>query len=95
VATEAAWLNGKNGRNRGKEQKTLLTGIGLLMEGLQTPVRLHFWLPPPAVFPSIAHPERPHPFLLCLVHPRRLIASSNSWFAASRAMVFLRTSGVP
>jgi hypothetical protein len=29
----AAWLNGKNGRNCGKNRKRLLTGIGLLMEG--------------------------------------------------------------
>jgi len=33
VATEAAWLNGKNGKKSWKEQKKLLTGIGLLMEG--------------------------------------------------------------
>jgi hypothetical protein len=32
VATEAAWLNGKNGKDHGKSKK-LLTGIGLLMEG--------------------------------------------------------------
>jgi hypothetical protein len=35
VATEAAWLNVKNARNKKlwKEQKQLLTWIGLLMEG--------------------------------------------------------------
>jgi hypothetical protein len=34
VATEAAWLNGKKWKKLRKEQKKLLTGIGLLMEGL-------------------------------------------------------------
>jgi hypothetical protein len=37
VATEAAWLNGKkfvNGRKLWKRAKKLLTGVGLLMEGL-------------------------------------------------------------
>jgi hypothetical protein len=33
VATEAAWLIGKKEKNSWKEQKTLLTWIGLLMEG--------------------------------------------------------------
>jgi len=33
VATEAAWLNGKKWKKSRKEQKKLLTGIGLLMEG--------------------------------------------------------------
>jgi hypothetical protein len=33
VATEAAWLNGEKEKNHGKRKK-LLTGIGLLMEGL-------------------------------------------------------------
>jgi len=32
VATEAAWLNGKKWKKSRKEQKKLLTGIGLLME---------------------------------------------------------------
>jgi hypothetical protein len=32
VATEAAWLNGKERKTLGKS-KTLLTGTGLLMEG--------------------------------------------------------------
>jgi hypothetical protein len=36
VATEAAWLNGKKWKKLRKEQKKLLTGIGLLMEGLET-----------------------------------------------------------
>jgi hypothetical protein len=34
VATEAAWLNGKEERRTHVESKTLLTGTGLLMEGL-------------------------------------------------------------
>jgi len=34
VATEAAWLNEKK-KNVRKEQEKLLTGIGLLMEGLE------------------------------------------------------------
>jgi hypothetical protein len=33
VATEAAWLSGKKWKKSRKEQKKLLTGIGLLMEG--------------------------------------------------------------
>ena len=33
LAKEAAWLNGKNGKNRAKSKK-LLTGVGLLMEGV-------------------------------------------------------------
>jgi hypothetical protein len=33
VATEAAWLNGEKVRKTHGESKTLLTGIGLLMEG--------------------------------------------------------------
>jgi hypothetical protein len=37
VATEAAWLNGKKWKKSWKEQKKLLTGIGLLMEGLGLP----------------------------------------------------------
>jgi hypothetical protein len=32
-ATEAAWLNGKKRRRTHVKSKTLLTGIGLLMEG--------------------------------------------------------------
>jgi hypothetical protein len=31
--TEAAWLSGKKERTTHVESKTLLTGIGLLMEG--------------------------------------------------------------
>ena len=34
MATEAAWLNGENERNTHVKSKTLLTGIGLLMEGV-------------------------------------------------------------
>jgi hypothetical protein len=34
VATEAAWLNAKKWKTVRKEQKKLLTGIGLLMEGV-------------------------------------------------------------
>jgi hypothetical protein len=34
VATEAAWLNGKLEKDYGKS-KRLLTGIGLLMEGVE------------------------------------------------------------
>jgi hypothetical protein len=34
VATEAAWLDGEKGKNHGKSKK-LLTGIGLLMEGVR------------------------------------------------------------
>ena len=34
MATEAAWLNAKKQKKVRKEQKKLLTGIGLLMEGL-------------------------------------------------------------
>ena len=34
MATEAAWLNGKKIEEVRKEQKKLLTGIGLLMEGV-------------------------------------------------------------
>src|SRR2546429_6198530 len=33
VATEAAWLNEKKWKKSWREQKKLLTGIGLLMEG--------------------------------------------------------------
>ena len=36
MATEAAWLNGKEWKKSQKEQKKLLTGIGLLMEGVRT-----------------------------------------------------------
>ena len=36
MATEAAWLNGKEWKKSQKEQKKLLTGIGLLMEGLES-----------------------------------------------------------
>ena len=35
MATEAAWLNGEKERNTHVKSKTLLTGIGLLMEGLE------------------------------------------------------------
>jgi hypothetical protein len=35
VATEAAWLNGKKDRKNHGQSKTLLTRIGLLMEGLR------------------------------------------------------------
>jgi len=48
VATEAAWLNGKEWKKSQKEQKKLLTGIGLLMEGLDSSGRIdeiNFCLP--------------------------------------------------
>ena len=35
MATEAAWLNGEKERNTHVKSKTLLTGIGLLMEGVE------------------------------------------------------------
>jgi hypothetical protein len=52
VATEAAWLNGKKEKNSGKEQKKLLTWIGLLMEEPRT-LRKKNGGKPPWIAPEI------------------------------------------